>query len=87
MVKHCEETGTNTAQQSSSATPVVQLTTSEEDNLFKLLEKLLECLKFLLKDMMKLVELSEDRQDSGPEIPVSEIDPQKVCYMMNKFNP
>jgi hypothetical protein len=50
----------------------------EDDKLYKLLEKLMESLKFLLKDMLKLLELTEGKADAAAEVPVNAIDPDRV---------
>lgn len=50
-----------------------------QTQLYKLLEKFMECLKLLLKDMWKLLALTEGKNEQQQEVPVNEVDPQKVC--------
>lgn len=79
LIKRCEEIN---AMKLSSFTITAISTTNSEDEPFKLLEKMLECMKFLLKDMMKLLELMEDKHDVAQEVPVNEIDPQKIHQLV-----
>lgn len=49
--------------------------------IYKLLEKFMECLRLLLKDMLKLLALTDGKNEQQQEVPVNEIDPQKVCKL------
>lgn len=76
LMKHCEtfsDLGPSTSTEDKK-----DVNTNEEQASFKLLEKLLEFMKGLLQDMMKLLELTEGKLDAPAEIPVGEIDPNKV---------
>lgn len=54
---------------------------ANEEEAFKLLEGVLDCMRTLVQGMMDLLELSEDKPEVSQEIPVSEIDPKKVnCF-------
>jgi hypothetical protein len=70
VVAHCESTATEENKEGANRTEI--------KNSYKLLRKLLECLKFVLADMLKLMELIEEKNNAMQEIPVSEIDPEKV---------
>jgi hypothetical protein len=74
VVAHCEQ----------ESTTVKKEKEAREDESYKLLKKMLEALKSLLADMLKLMELVEEKNISeNQEIPANVVDPKKVhffCY-------
>nr|CAD2160959.1 unnamed protein product [Meloidogyne enterolobii] len=81
LMKHCE-TFSDDPSMPSTSTSSDKDKGSNEQAAFKLLEKLLEFMKGLLKDMMKLLELTEGKAEAPAEIPVGEIDPAKIQQLV-----
>ena len=84
-MKHCE-TFSDDPSMPSTSTSSDKDKGGNEQAAFKLLEKLLEFMKGLLKDMMKLLELTEGKSEAPAEIPVGEIDPAKVLHTSKLIN-
>uniref|UniRef100_A0A914KUE9 UBA domain-containing protein n=1 Tax=Meloidogyne incognita TaxID=6306 RepID=A0A914KUE9_MELIC len=80
-MKHCE-TFSDDPSMPSTSTSSDKDKGSSEQAAFKLLEKLLEFMKGLLKDMMRLLELTEGKSEAPAEIPVGEIDPAKIQQLV-----
>uniref|UniRef100_A0A914LPH2 UBA domain-containing protein n=1 Tax=Meloidogyne incognita TaxID=6306 RepID=A0A914LPH2_MELIC len=81
LMKHCE-TFSDDPSMPSTSTSSDKDKGGNEQAAFKLLEKLLEFMKGLLKDMMKLLELTEGKAEAPAEIPVGEIDPAKIQQLV-----
>ncbi|KAL7072127.1 hypothetical protein ACQ4LE_008758 [Meloidogyne hapla] len=83
LMKHCEALSDSDSKPSTSTDSEKGIGGNKsEQAAFKLLEKLLEFMKGLLKDMMKLLELTEGKSEAPAEIPVGEIDPNKIQQLV-----